>query len=268
MKPILLAAMLSLLAPAAARADLYQPYAAVLRTHVDEHGLVDYAGLKADRAGLDEFAGTIADLDPALYESWAEPERLAFWINAYNALTLRLIVDHYPIQSLAGREKYPARSIQQIPNPWSRPRYRVMGQERSLDDIEHNVIRKEFHEPRIHMALVCAAMSCPPLRREPFSGAELDAQLDDQSRRFFSDLRNLQIDREKNEVYASQILEWFADDFAPGVVKEHGQLVARRTAVVNAAGPHVPADARAYLEAGDFLLKYFDYDWTLNEQSK
>jgi len=116
-----------------------------------------------------------------------------------------------------GRQKYPSNSIQQISGAWDRPRFVVMGEKRSLDEIEHKIIRAEFEEPRIHMALVCAAVSCPPLRREPYRGAGLDAQLDDQARRFFADLRNLLIDRERGEVWASRIIGWFADDFAPGL---------------------------------------------------
>jgi hypothetical protein len=268
MKTAFLVAMLALLAPAAARADLYEPYAGVLQAYVDEHGMVDYAGLKANRTGLDAFVNSIARLDSTGYNAWSGQQKLAFWINAYNALTLTLVVDNHPIRPLAGREKYPANSIQQIPSPWSRPRFVVMGKKWSLDDIEHKVIRAKFHEPRVHMALVCAAMSCPPLRREPYRGEELDAQLDDQGRRFFSDLANLQIDREKNEVFASQILDWFVDDFAPGVIVEHGQLVGKRTALVNAASPYVDANTREYLQAGEFRLEYFDYNWALNEQTR
>lgn len=268
MRTMWLVAVLALLAPGAARADLFSSYAVVLKARVDDHGLVDYAGLKADRAGLDAFVESIAALPPAEYEAWPAEDRLAFWLNAYNALTLRLIIDNYPVARAPGRDRYPASSIQQIPDAWSRPRYTVMGQVRSLDEIEHQIIRAQFHEPRVHLALVCAALSCPPLRREPYRGAGLGAQLDDQGRRFFSDLRNLQVDREKNEVFVSRILEWFADDFAPGVLEEKGQPAAKRHAVTTAAGPYVKDDIREYLAGEKFTLDYFEYDWTLNEQSK
>lgn len=266
MKYTLMVWILALLLPGAARADLYQPYTALLERHVDEHGLVDYAGLKADRAGLDAFMQSLAALDPAEYASWTDDERLAFWINAYNAYILTLIIDHYPLQAALGRDRYPASSIQQINNPWSRKRYTVMRESRSPDAIEHDIIRKEFAEPRIHMALVCAAMSCPPLRREPYRGATLGAQLDDQCRRFFADLRNLQVDREKGEVFASRILDWFAEDFAPGAIEEHGQVPARRMAVAAAAGPYVDEPTRQFLARPDFKLDYFEYDWLLNER--
>ncbi len=263
-----LVAVLVLVAPGVARADLFSSYAGVLKARVDDHGLVDYAGLKADRAGLDAFVESIAVLPPAEYEAWSGDDRLAFWLNTYNALTLRLIIDEYPIARAPGRDQYPTSSIQQIPNAWSRARYTVMGQARSLDEIEHQIIRAQFHEPRVHLALVCAALSCPPLRREPYRGAGLGAQLDDQGRRFFSDLRNLQVDPEENEVFASRILEWFAEDFAPGVLEEKGQLAAKRHAVATAAGPYVSPDIRKYLAGEQFTLDYLEYDWTLNEQSK
>jgi hypothetical protein len=268
MRMLLLVAMLALLAPAAARAETYPPYTGLLRDFVDESGLVDYAGLKASRARLDAIVRGIGEMNPAGYESLGDSAKLAFWINTYNVLTLKLIVDHYPIQPLAGREKYPANSIQQIQGAWTGVRFTVMGKERTLDEIENQVIRADFKEPRVHFALVCAALSCPPLRREEYLGPILGQQLDDQARRFFSKPANLKIDRGKNEVYASQILDWFAEDFAPGAVEAHGQAAGKRAAVINAASPYVDAGIRGYLQAAQFRLQYVAYDWTLNEETK
>jgi hypothetical protein len=252
--------------PACAGGD--SPFTGVLRDFVDESGLVDYAGLKANAARLDAVVAGIAQHDPAVYASWKESDRLAFWLNTYNALTLKLIADHYPIEPAPGRQKHPANSIQQIPNAWTGVRFSVMGKERTLDEIEHKIIRADFKEPRVHFALVCAALSCPPLRREPYVGEKLDAQLDDQARRFFSDLRNLHVDREKNEVWVSRIIQWFADDFAPGVMEKHPRDVAERKAVLAAVTPYVDAQAKAYLETGTYRVHFFEYDWTLNERTK
>jgi hypothetical protein len=267
--PVALACALAFMA-AAARADI--PAAAIqgeiLQRFVDDAGLVDYAGLKSDTAPLEHVVQDIATQDAAAYESWSEPEKLAFWLNSYNFLTLKLIVDHYPIQPAPGREKYPAQSIQQIPNAWSRKRFTVMGTERSLDEIEHEIIRARFKEPRVHWALVCAAMSCPPLRREPYRGDALDRQLDDQARRVFSDLRFLHLDREAGEVWVSRILDWFSLDFVPGADREHEQLVVERMAVRAAAAPYVGAQVKQYLESAQYTVRFFEYDWTLNEQAK
>jgi len=244
------------------------PYAHVLATHVNAEGLVDYAALKADRAPLDACVASLAAASTAAYESMSEKERVAFWINAYNALTLKTIVDHYPIQPARPTTGIPKNSIRQIPGVWDQNKFTVMGKPRTLDEIEHKVLRADFKEPRIHVALVCAALSCPKLRREPYAGARLDAQLDDQARAFFKDLRHLHIDREAGEVWTSRILDWFADDFAPEVAGKAESHDVKRRALVNFAGRYVSDADRAYLEAGKYAVQYFDYDWTLNEQVK
>lgn len=265
---VFLGVVLALFLSGSARALGDPPFAGVLRDFVDDSGLVDYAGLKAGAARLDAVVAGIAEQDPVGYASRKEADRLAFWLNTYNVLTLKLIVDRYPIQPAQGREKYPASSIQQIPNAWTGLRFNVMGKERTLDEIEHKIIRADFKEPRIHFALVCAAMSCPPLRREEYVGEKLDAQLDAQARRFFADLRNFHVDRERNEVWVSRIIQWFADDFAPGVMEKHSRDVAERKAVIAAATPYVDAQTKAYLETGTYRVHFFEYDWTLNEQPK
>ncbi|HEX5132565.1 MAG TPA: DUF547 domain-containing protein [Candidatus Krumholzibacteria bacterium] len=257
-----------LLVTSSARAGLVDTQHQLLQKFVSDDGRVDYAALKADPTLLDRAVSDIAMLDSAVYASWGEKERLAFWLNAYNTLTLKLIVDHYPIQPASGRQRYPANSIQQIPGAWERPVFTVMGTARSLDDIEHKIVRVEFHEPRVHMALVCAALSCPPLRREAYTGDALDAQLDDQGRRFFSDLRNFMIDRKNNAVYVSRILQWFADDIIPGVIEQNERFVGERKAMLAFVPQYVAGEDRRFLETGDYKLEYFDYDWTLNEQMK
>jgi len=111
-------------------------------------------------------------------------------------------------------------------------------------------------------------MSCPPLRREPYRGDILDEQLDDQSRRFLSDLRKFHIDREANEVWASPIFEWFVDDFLPGATKSYPRHVAQQKSLAAFASKYVSAEDARYLEGGKYTVKYFEYDWTLNEQAK
>jgi hypothetical protein len=266
--PGLIALLVIALAPAAAVAELVGDEGHLLEHFVNEEGRVDYAGLKRDRERLDTTVDEIERLERAVYDAWERDDRLAFWLNTYNILTLRLIVDHYPLQPAPGRQAYPANSIQQISGAWDRPRFVVMGEKRSLDEIEHKIIRAEFEEPRIHLALVCAAVSCPPLRREPYRGADLDAQLDDQARRFFGDVRNLLIDRDRNEVWASQIIGWFADDFAPGLRDSQPRDVIERRALRAIVSPHVDAEKKAYIDTLDYRLEFFEYDWTLNEQMK
>lgn len=245
----------------------YDTYARTHTAHVNVQGLVNYQGLKAARAGLDTFAGSLANAQP---DKWESREKIAFWINAYNALTLEAIVQNYPIRSSLFRSAlYPKNSIRQIPGVWDKLRFVVAGEELTLDDIEHRILRTQFHEPRIHMALVCAAMSCPPLWHEPYTGEKLEQQLDDQARVFLSSPYGFRADRAQGKVYLSSIFKWFAQDF----VKKYGtsELFAGKSeterAVLNFVSQYVSASDREFLMNGRYGIEYLDYDWTLNEKS-
>lgn len=243
-------------------------YAKVLDQYVDDNGLVNYAALKAARQPLDAFVASLASLDRATYDSWKDTGKLAFWLNAYNALVLRTVIDNYPIQPQKGRTSYPDNSVQQIPGVWDGKPYTVMGRKVTLNGIENDVIRAQFKEPRVHMALVCGAMSCPRLRREPYRGDALDRQLDDQARIFLTDLRNFFIDRPNSEVWVSSIFQWYVDDFAPGALKKMDLSAARKKAVLDFIAHYLDPKDADYLRTGTYTLQYFDYDWSLNVQQK
>ncbi len=235
---------------------------------VDGEGLVDYAGLKAEPGDLDAYYMAIADLDPKTYETWSEERQIAFWTNAYNGLTLKAIIEHYPIERKAsmGSLMHP-RGIRWIPGVWDKLTFTIMGREMTLNDIEHQVLRVEYDEPRIHAALVCAAISCPPLRGEPFAEDRLEEQLDDQTRRFLD--RSLRIDRDAGKVYLSKILEWYGSDFEESFEPEagfEGHGDAERAVLNFISGYLDEADAE-YLRDGDYDIAYSAYDWSLNEQS-
>jgi uncharacterized protein DUF547 len=245
----------------------YAPYAAVLKQHVNSRGLVTYAALKADRDRLDEFVRMLAEVDPSEYTQWDRPRKIAFWTNAYNALTLKAIIDHYPIRAgLLKGQLYPRNSIRQIPGVWDKLQFLVMGRRITLNQIEHEVLRKEFKEPRIHMTLVCAAMSCPPLRVEPYSGERLEEQLADQSRRFLAREDRFRIDREGQRVYLSKILEWFGGDFVEAYPPPDGSDDPQKATLAFVATYLPKADAE-FIRAGDYSVSYLKYDWTLNERS-
>ncbi|MHC4703653.1 MAG: DUF547 domain-containing protein, partial [Planctomycetota bacterium] len=149
----------------------YSDYDSVLKAFVNDKAMVNYAGLKAKRRQLDEFAASMGKLTSEAYENWNDKDKVAFWLNAYNALTLKAIIDNYPIKSSFFRSRvYPKNSIRQIPGVWKKMTFKVMGKDLTLNHIEHEILRKKFDEPRIHMAMVCAAMGCPPLRYEPYRG--------------------------------------------------------------------------------------------------
>jgi hypothetical protein len=138
----------------------------------------------------------------------------------------------------------------------------------TLDHMEHHILRKQFNEPRIHAALVCAALGCPPLRNVPFEGQVLNRQLDEQMKRFLSDPQKFRVERKAGVVWLSPIFKWFGDDF----LRKHGtdsqftRQSAAIGAVLHAVIPHVHSEHAEYLRSETYSVKFLDYDWTLNEQ--
>lgn len=236
---------------------VYDDYRAVLMAFVDDGGLVDYRALFNHAFDdLEDFTRYLAELNPRDYDAWSARDRLAFWINTYNALTLRAVI-HNPVNG------GPVRSIRDIPGVWDQMPFVVMGKPITLDEIENQKLRA-FKEPRVHMALVCAAMGCPKLRREPYEGAKLEAQLDDQVRDFLADPRHFYPDRARGTVRVSEIFKWYAGDFAPVSVASKAPRVDM--AVRNFAAPYLNEADREFLEHA--RIEYTPYDWTLNEQPR
>ena len=231
------------------------PFNAVLKAVVDAQGLVDYDSLQRDPSQLNRYLKELAELTPQRFTSWPEADQIALLINAYNAFTLRSIIDHDPIRA----------SIKDIPGVWKFRRHALMGQQLTLDGIEHEILRREYNEPRIHAALVCAAMSCPPLRGEAFTGAELNRQLDDQSRRWLASSVGLQIDRAAGTVGISKIFEWFGDDWKradPKAAPVPGH--EQQSVILRFITRYRPAEDQQLLEGGNFRLTHIPYDWSLN----
>ncbi len=223
----------------------------LLRKHV-VNGMVNYDGFKA----APEFKGylrTLAATDPA---AMPRDEQLAFWINAYNAYTIELIVSHNETESIRNINKT---LFLKLKGPWAEPLAKVGGKDYTLDDIEHKIIRPTYKEPRIHLALVCAAMGCPPLRSEAYTAAKLGAQLDDQGTQFIvkSPTKN-RVDVANRTLYHSMIFGYYKEDFG-GSVKESAKFMAKWF-------PDGPE--KQLLLSGDFKTVQTDYDWTLNSQAK
>jgi hypothetical protein len=276
MKPIVLTAILLIAArsanvsPSVAPATTfsYADYAVLLKATVDDDGWVDYSAIKADGRALEGYLNALASLEQSTFQTWNEHKKLAFWINAYNGLTLELIADHYPIKSgFLKSLLYPSNSIRQIPGAWDRLTFDVMGEQLTLDHIEHAILRAEFKDPRIHAALVCAAVSCPPLRNEPYQGETINEQLEDQTKAFLARPDGLRVDRAEGEVWVSAIFDWFAGDFVRGFGEpRRGRLNERHSSIVNFILPHAEQVEAAFLAEGAYELKHFDYDWSLNER--
>jgi hypothetical protein len=212
---------------------------------------VDYAGLKASPADLDDYLSQVASLPPETFAKGSKEQRLALLLNLYNAATLRLIIDHYPLKSI--------RSIGVLPGAaWRKPCVRFGGEVMSLDHLEHQIIRGEYDEPRIHFALVCAAVSCPPLRAEPYVAGRLDEQLDDQARTFLAATDRNRFDPAKDELWLSPIFDWYQGDFVP-----EGRSLAEYVK------PFLPPEQAAALGRADAVkVRFTDYDWSLNDQKK
>jgi len=247
----------------------YSHYKAVLDNYVNQTGMVDYAGLKEKPDDLNSYLDQIAALERQSFNQWSRNEKLAFWINAYNGITLKAIVDHYPIKSsFLGSFRFPENSIRQIDGVWDELTHEVMGQPMTLDQIEHETIRVEFNEPRIHFAVNCASMGCPKLKNEVYVGAKLDQQLDEQTEWFVSTAHQFKI--EGNTVYLSKILYWYGEDFVSyaSTGDRFPHLGGAEKGVMNFLYPYLTEEQQNQIEGKKINIAYLDYDWSLNEQAE
>jgi len=218
----------------------YSAFARVLKNFVNDRGQVDYAGLKADRADLDAFYAQIQNIEP---DGWAVPQaRMAFWINAYNAITLKVVTDHYPVKSI---RRINFGLVWEIGRP-------VAGGKYSLGHIEHKILRP-LGDPRVHFALNCASAGCPLLPREPFDPDRLDEQLEREARNFINNPDKVRLDRDSNVLYYSAIFDWFEEDF----LKVEPDIKAYILRYLNEVD-------RAYIENHSVTLSVLEYDWSLN----
>jgi hypothetical protein len=231
-------------ATAPAAAPDHAAFDKLLKKHVNSKGQVNYKGFKADEKEFNQYLALLSKNAPAA--SWSKQEQMAYWINAYNAYTIRLILDHYPVQSIkdiGSKIKIPF-----VTTPWAAKFFSIGGKKMSLDEIEHGTLRKKFNDPRIHFALVCASVSCPSLRNEAYTAAKLDSQLDDQGRDFVNNPAKNKIS--KSSAQLSKYFDWYKGDWS-----ENGQSVVKWVNKYSTT----KLDANAKI---DFL----DYNWNLNEQ--
>lgn len=234
-------------------APRHAAFSRLLSRFVDERGRVDYAGLKQHaKTTLTSYLQWLGTTDPS---GWTRAARLAFWINAYNAYTLKLIIDHYPVRTIWALTPGPA-TPQKAQSPFQVPVGPVADTVRTLDEIEHAIIRVRFQEPRIHYAVVCAAKSCPPLRREAYTGPRLDAQLDAQARSFLHNTAKNRIPAGRDELALSRILKWYGSDFGP-----------TDAALQRTLAPYFDGRVQRRLAAGAYDLRFLPYDWALNDQN-
>ena len=203
----------------------------LLAEHVSESGKVDYTGFKQDISTLNAYLSLLAEQVPN--KTWNRVEQLAYWINAYNAFTIKLIVDHYPVTSIKDIEDG---------NPWDKKWIALGDEVYSLNNIEHDIIRPQFKDPRIHFAVNCAALSCPPLYNSAFSAERLNTQLENRTKAFIADRTYNRITESVAEV--SKIFDWYQEDFG-----DVGTYLAKYS-VFKPGGK----------------VKFLSYDWNLNTQ--
>jgi hypothetical protein len=226
------------------KAPSHQLYHNLLQKNVSSEGKVNYPGFTRDSTELNKYLKTLRSYPPD-EKTWTKNEQMTYWINAYNAFTIQLILKYYPLKSI--RDIGSSIQVPFVNTPWD-IKFITIGKERmDLNNIEHGILRQKFSDPRIHMALVCASKSCPRLLNEAYDAARLDEQLNAQCMTFLRD--NTRNKLAENHAELSMIFKWYAADFS----KNGGSLIS----FLNKYSPvKLKRDAR---------ITYMEYDWTLNE---
>ncbi len=213
----------------------------LLKKHVTEEGWVNYKGFIEDKEAFYNYLNLLNGNHPNK-SNWPKEERLAYWINAYNAYTVQLIVENYPTASIKDIKK----GIPFVNSVWDIKFIKIEERTYDLNQLEHGLLRKKFDEPRIHFAINCASYSCPVLRGEAYVASKIETQLAEQARLFLADERRNRITAEKAQL--SKIFSWFGKDFT------------KKTSKIEYINQYSPVKINA-----DAEISYLDYDWNLNE---
>lgn len=223
----------------------HDKWTALVEKHVGTDGLVDYKGFMKDKNELQSYLDILSENAPA--KSWSENDKIAYWLNAYNVFTIKLITDNYPLKSikdLGGKNQ-----VIFINTPWDIKFFKIKDKTMTLNRIEHRILRSNFKEPRIHFALNCASMSCPKLRREAYTGSKLDVQLTDQAKDFLRDDSRNKITANNPKV--SAIFDFYGRD----MVKWSGKTLIG----------YINQYAKVKIEENT-QLQFLEYNWDLNEK--
>lgn len=226
----------------------------ILQTYVVDHGAyseVKYPQLKQTGGDkLNAYLHSLSSISAKQFDQWGQAQRLAFLINAYNAFTLKLIVDHYPVDSIKDIGSF-------FRSPWKIKFFTLLGEETHLDHIEHELIRgRDYAEPRIHFALVCASVGCPKLQAQAYTAERLESMLQDAASTFLRDTTRNRYDAAGNTLYLSSIFKWYGEDFA---VKSGS--VEKFVAAYMTNDPQ----QRQRIVSKEVDVEFLDYDWSLNE---
>lgn len=218
---------------------------------------VDYAEFSHDSEKLEVYLDTLSKVERTTFDAWNQNDRQAFLINTYNAATVKLILSGYPeLESIKGLGGI-------FSSPWKKEFVDLLGERRSLDSIEHDLLRgaRDYRDPRIHFAVNCASIGCPALRPEAYTGEHLQAQLEDQTNRFLKDRNRNRLTTDRASLRVSKVFDWYSSDFAA-----HSGGVSRFLAEhANALG--LDAAHSSQLREGKLPIRFTDYDWSLNERA-
>lgn len=257
-------AIYTMAAPHAQESDATRrkTYDTILDLNVRD-GWVYYRALKADRARLD---GYISSLGATAVDKLSKNDRIAFWLNAYNALVLRTVVDHYPIAKRSS--DYPDKSIRQIPGAFERLTYRVGGKTLTLDQIEQTVL-PEFNDPRVYLALGRGSVGGGRLRSEAFTGAQIEQQLAEVASECVARPECVHLDRDNNKMNISAVFSWREKEFVPAFADKAPAAYASRSPIERAVlafiQPKLLQTEKDFLEKNAFQVVYMPFDWHLND---
>ncbi|MBN2136917.1 MAG: DUF547 domain-containing protein [Sedimentisphaerales bacterium] len=254
-------------------ASFHDKCAEILKTFVDEKGMVNYRMLRRKRPDLNAVLDEFNTLDPNVYESWSEEDKIAFWINAYNLKMLNIITEKYPIEPLSRFHAvlWGPDSIRHIDGIWTRFKFLVMDEVFTLSEIEKRFFRKKFDDPRIFLALTRASLSGPPLSNEPYYGYKLNEQLDKQARKYLANPLAFKVDKEKGKVYLSAIFQktQYGKEFVSkyGIDRKFKAKEPETRAVLNFITNYVSEEVKSFLEIGNYTIQFMGYNWTINDGS-
>jgi len=261
---------------AASAVSFHNKCAGILKSFVDENGMVDYKTLSRKRLDLKSLFDDFDQLDPNEYNKWSKEDKIALRINAYNIQMLDIITRNYPIKPssrvLLVFPGWGPNSTRHIDGIWNKYKFLVMDEVFTLSQIEQRFFRKEFQEPRVFLALTRASLSSPPLRDEPYYGYKLYKQLDDQVRKFLASPLAFRIDKEKGKVYLSALFQktFYGGQFVGkyGTDKKFKQEETETAAVLNFISNYVSEEVKSYLELGNYTVQFIGYNWTINDGSQ
>lgn len=236
----------------------YQDYGSLLKTHVfwlpgGHASVVDYAQLRTKSPELQKVERLFSSVSNNEFQQFTRQQQMAFLINAYNFFTLKLIAENYPVASIRDLGNI-------LRSTWKRPFFKLLDNQRTLDWVEHDMLRPNYKEPRIHFAINCASIGCPALYPEPFTANKLESHLADTEKRFLKDRSRNRFNASNNSLMVSRIFEWFGSDFERPNQTLQQWLASRANLLADTP------ESRKQIAAGQFKLQFLSYDWALNDR--